>query len=274
MKTDMQSGTGPFMSCRDSGFALVIVLGLLVLITIVVITFFSQVRNGTAETAAYAQQSSAEEVGGLATQIVEAQIRAATTGGRTIAWASQPGMIRTWDSTGAAATNYRLYSWNALTTTGTFTSADYTAMLNWKSASATSSFNAMWCDLNSPKASPNPAAYTGTSTVLDYPITTPPLTDGSTGLSLDPTNGIAANNPVADPSNTIAPGIQGYSISSPPGFVSGSAPSPTNNPAPMPVQWLYVLPPAPRRRSPFLEPPRPIRSQGVSPSGPMMKPAK
>ena len=54
--------------------------------------------------------------------LVMAEIRDATLSG-TLCWASQPGMIRTYDNTGAPYSYYKLYSDATMTGTGAF---DYT----------------------------------------------------------------------------------------------------------------------------------------------------
>ena len=56
----------------------------------------------------YGQNS--RQLADIATQSVIAQIQQATTQGPTVAWASQPGMIRTYNNRGTASGWYKLYS--------------------------------------------------------------------------------------------------------------------------------------------------------------------
>jgi uncharacterized protein (TIGR02600 family) len=85
--------------------------------------------------------------------------------------------------------------------TGNFSETNFAPPSTWKSSPA------IYCDLNAP------VTRAGNSTSLAYPI--------------------------ADPS--VAGAVPGFTINgTAPGY-SGSNPSPTNNPLPMPVRWLYVL---------------------------------
>jgi len=96
-----------------SASALLLVLGMIVLVSVVVLAFFSA---ATTERTAARSQANSEAVRNLsnnALQFAMAQITDATKGGTAqapLAWASQPGMIRTYDSSGNSHRYYKLYS--------------------------------------------------------------------------------------------------------------------------------------------------------------------
>ncbi len=183
------------------GVALVIVLSVLVLVLGLVITFLN--RAGIERTAAsgFAASSSLELLADTAVNLVKGQVRDATTQGANVAWASQPGMIRTF-ATGspgsyAASTNllraYKLYSSSKMIVdsagAGSLLSDDQPAA-SWAADKA------VWTDLNSPVVS-----------------------------------GGATNYPILDPAATNT--VEGFTVS--------GAPTGSDNPVPMPVRWLYVL---------------------------------
>jgi uncharacterized protein (TIGR02600 family) len=204
---------------RSQGFALVLVVTSLVLMTILAVSFLLGTTTELASARLYAQQMEAKRNSDMAINLALAQISAATSQGNAsapVAWASQPGMIRTWS--GSSLSNvYRLYSSDKLKESGASFSPgeDAAALTGWKTGATGRAYNAIWCDLNSPITS---------SGNRIYPILTPP----STGAASDSSFGL-------NPSE-----IEGYSITSPPGF-SGGSPGDANNPAPMPVRWIYVL---------------------------------
>ena len=225
------------------GAALVIALATIVLVTVLVLSLFLSVTSERTESAAAANQGDAERLASGVVDLVKSTITQATTGYKStastgapdtsspVAWASQPGLIRTWDTSGNAYRSYRLYSSGNITvTTQGDLVTDTTDLANWKSGAPANagSYNALWCDLNAPAAN--------SAGGLTYPIVTPPKDTNSGSTATDTTNGVPTDN-----STTASQeGVQGFSIKSPPGYTSGNA-SAVNNPAPMPVKWLYVL---------------------------------
>lgn len=185
------------------GMALVIVLAIIVLVLGLCVGFLARVSTERNSSKGYASAVDARLLGASAVQIVQGQIDAATTQGTKVAWSSQPGLIRTYDDSGSAAKSYKLYSSGTMQTAGPLNpSTEAASMAGW--------FNnpALYTDINAPVD----AHYTGTADT--WPI-------------LDPSSLAAgATNPP-----------QGFSIS---GAPTGAYKSFTN-PAPMPVQWLYVL---------------------------------
>lgn len=189
---------------RRIGSALLIVLAMLLLISALVMAFFTAVTTERTVARSFSDSGAVRNLANTALQLAMAQVADATAGGTAaspLAWASQPGMIRTYDTSGAPYRYYKLYSATAMTVTNaaTFSITNDVPPSGWQSSPG------VWTDLNAPVA-----ASAGT---LNYPIVDP----------------VATNTPV-----------QGFSITSPPGYSGGTA-SATNNPAPMPVRWLYQL---------------------------------
>ncbi|MCX6971139.1 MAG: Verru_Chthon cassette protein A [Verrucomicrobia bacterium] len=226
----------------ERGAALVVTLAILVLVTVLVLSLFLSVTSERTESAAAANQGDAQRLAAGVVDLVKSTITQATTGFESdaagvpntaspVAWASQPGLIRTWNTSGNPYRSYRLYSSGNITVTaqGDLVT-DTTELANWKSGAPANagSYNALWCDLNAPAANP--------ANALTYPIVNPPADTNSGSTATDATNGVPTDNPAT----ASQEGVQGFAITSPPGFTAGNA-SATNNPAPMPVKWLYVL---------------------------------
>ncbi|PTY02242.1 hypothetical protein DB346_08990 [Verrucomicrobia bacterium LW23] len=219
---------------RGRGAALIIVLTMLVLMTVVVMCFFVSASVERRESSAEANINQARTLSTATVDLVKSTIAQATSGyesdnsgnldrSKIVAWASQPGLIHTWKQDGTPERTYRLYSSGELSVPGALDVGNEAAELaSWKSAAGTS-FNALWCDINAPA--------TGHDNRRSYPIMTPPA-------SLDADAGVPTDNPATPGTQE---GVQGFSVTSPPGFVPAALPSATNNPAPMPVKWLYVL---------------------------------
>ena len=230
------------------GAALIITLSILLLVTVLVVALFQTVTTERTESAAAADQGGAQRMATSVVELVKSTITEATMGyavtatgsantAAMTAWASQPGLIRTWDQNGNPERTYRLYSSGTIATTGTLDlNAELTDLTKWKSTapSKANSFNALWCDLNAPVV----VKGSGTNTSNVYPIVTPPADKNSGSVAIDEACGV----PTANPASLIPEGVQGFKLTgTTPGFVTGTTCSPVNNPAPMPVKWLYVL---------------------------------
>ncbi len=228
---------------NSHGAALVITLAILVLITILIVSLFLTITNERGDSAASTRQAEAQWLAGSVVDLVKSTISQATTGyesdastgtpdtARRTAWASQPGLIRTWNQSGNFYRAFRLYSsGNILVSNPADLVTDTTEIASWKSGAPSNagSYNALWCDLNAPVLNQ--------ANERIYPIVTPPADSRSGSAAVDAANGIATD----DPATPVQEGVQGFSVLSAPGY-SGSNPSPANNPAPMPVKWLYVL---------------------------------
>ncbi len=197
-------------SRSTKGIALILVLAVLVLITGLVLAFFSSVTTELVGAKSYSNGVSGKQLADSATQLVIGTIRKATSpedggSGTNFVWASQPGMIRTWKTSATPDKCYKLYSSDLLEVPA----AGYTS-----SGEVSASWNdetALFTDLNAP--------VTNDQNEMIYPI-------------LDPR---------ADPANTAydasIAGVQGFNITDAPVKKVGTF----TNDAPMPVKWLYVL---------------------------------
>lgn len=206
ISTDSVSPSSP---AKKRGIALVLVLGFMVLVTFLVLAFFSSVTTELTSSKSYSDGASARGHFDSAVSAVMGIIREATSSGAGVAWCSQPGMLRTYDNAGAALQAYKLYSSDKMIVNTSKSGFDPAVDIeaDWRTKSG------LYTDLNRPiEATPN-ASY-GMS-VLHYPIVDPAAADPATG-------------------------VEGFSLATAPGY-SGKDPAPNNNPAPMPVKWIYLL---------------------------------
>jgi uncharacterized protein (TIGR02600 family) len=176
------------------GTALVIVLSCLVLLAALAISLLNRVESDRSSSAAYRGGTLTRTLAEYAINVVMAQITAATKSDPSLAWASQPGAIRTYSASGSGLQNiYKLYSSTNMVANA-FPSGDITDSANWAASPA------LYTDLNAP-------AFTSSG------------------------NGTTTNYPILDPGATNS--VQGFAIT--------GAPTTATQPAPMPVNWLYVL---------------------------------
>jgi uncharacterized protein (TIGR02600 family) len=186
---------------RQRGMALVIVLAMLVLLTGLVVAFFSAVTGDSGGSAVYSNDGRSKQLSESVVNLVMGQIIEATKGFKTsggapdytqpLAWASQPGAIRTFDNSGSAVNVFKLYSAQSLVENGT--------------GNFTTDVPSTWATDN------------GTFTDLNAPVKDEADKDVY---------------PIVDP--TALGAVQGFSITNAP--TAG-----TTNTAPMPVRWLYQL---------------------------------
>lgn len=142
-------------SASSTGTALVIVLASLIFLSALALAFFAAVGTDLKSSKAYADGLSARFLADSAANLVMAQIKTATAGsGATndaMAWASQPGMIRTFDSGGDLVRAYKLYSAKTpILTNGVDVSAEAAALSGWKDRPA------HFTDLNAPVSGRSP----------------------------------------------------------------------------------------------------------------------
>ncbi len=203
------------------GQALVLALCFIVLCTVLVVAFLTNVTTSKIGEKAAASENSATQLALSAVQLMESTITYATEPGTdtSIAWACQPGMIRTYGSGGGVASSaplayYKLYSSGTMilnATTGFSFAGD--APGNWDT------FPSLYTDMNAPITTE--VANTTGSTVTIFPIVDPRAADL---------------------------GVEGFSFSS--GTMHGVTTtgtglglyiSDTTSRLAMPVQWIYVL---------------------------------
>jgi hypothetical protein len=191
----------------EQGVALIIVLSLVAVMAMLAMVFFSSTAAESQTSQSQSAAQSAQQLASSAAQIVMAQIQLAgnqTAPGNSaaVAWTSQPGLLRTFTVATPSSSASTVYKLYSATN---MVATNYTENEDAPPSTWKSS-PAIYCDLNAP------VARGGNTTSLAYPI--------------------------ADPS--VAGVVPGFTLGTAPGY-SGSNPSPTNNPLPMPVRWLYVL---------------------------------
>ena len=196
-----------------SGVALVIVLGMLALISVLLVAFITSTAVELRSSKNYAVGLDAHALADSAVNIVIAQIQDATfltNATANYAWASQPGMIKTYDSSGNLVTAYKLYSSDMMRTNifNAVTSEATEVPSTWASNPD------QYVDLN------RPVVVSGYS---HYPIIDPSAVATGYGTTL------------AADGSTNAP-IEGCYLTN-----AGSVTVGTSNPVPMPVKWLYLL---------------------------------
>jgi hypothetical protein len=222
-----------------SGVALIIVLGFLVIISALAVAFFTSITTENKASRNFAAGITTQQLADSAVQIVIGQIADATTrginpgGAGTEAWASQPGMIRVFDSFGQPDAYYLLYSSDdMLKTAGTIGSYDPTKdySTTWDQSPA------VYTDLNDPVMVYDSMANTE---VPRFPIIDPRAwSDSGVGSPWpNPTstfNQAWAHNTVEGfwyDTSVQMHGMVGYTDSA----------HANNQRLPMPVKWIYVL---------------------------------
>ena len=169
------------------GAALLIALTFLVLLSAVVLALFGTTRTDRQNASTFATGQETMRLADAAVSLVQGQIRDATIQPR-VGWASQPGMIRTFGTSGNATTAYKLYSSDEMRVSNFGPSqinAETTAMSTWNAGAANTSYNALYCDLNSPAAvkRPKPGDETETEDALVFPIADPAAMGAVEGFS-------------------------------------------------------------------------------------------
>lgn len=232
------------------GIALVLVLAFLVLLSALVIAFFSSVQTELQGSKTYASGVTVKQLAETTTNIVMGQVSDATksyeipgnpsatppvdAGGKRLTWASQPGLIHTYGDDGKPGRAFKLYSsLNMVEDEGTdylpVKQLDNEVPQTWPTSPA------LFTDLNAPVLLPEAAGKVkvdGKTYTANYPILDPlGLYDAGTdtgieGFSIDKARGFGTDK--WTPDETYNPTVS-------------SSPNNTGNPAPMPVRWLYVL---------------------------------
>ncbi|MEI6536909.1 MAG: hypothetical protein WCN98_16305 [Verrucomicrobiaceae bacterium] len=219
-----------WLASKRQGMALVIVLLMLVLMAVLLVAFVSSVRTELVGATSYAAGADVRNLGDSAIQIAQSQIAAGTKGvddsSQQLLWASQPGMIRTWTTTGNEGLFYKLYSSGNMVVTGAgFSMATEVPPNDW------ATMPERYVDLNAPVLSKDgngTIAANGSTYTPHYPI-------------MDPA--------VVSKNGANISGVEGFEIDNAPGYVAATYPpdatyNPANspNPAAMPAlggsQWL------------------------------------
>src|SRR6266481_5313809 len=151
------AGFQPAFAAHASGAALVLTLAMLVLLSCIIVAFLMSVRTDLASSKSYEASTSARVLADSAVNLVIAQIREGSTQPNQ-AWISQPGLIRTYDTSGLATKAYKLYSASSMVVAGAFDpAADAASGSGDLPPSATPgtpehwrSRPAIWTDMNMP----------------------------------------------------------------------------------------------------------------------------
>lgn len=157
------------------GMALLIVLGSLVFISALVVAFLSSTQTELKSSKMYAQGSTVKLLSNTAVNIVQAQIRTATTQSNKTSWASQPGAIRTFDDSGKLAKVYKLYSSSNMTVSTFNPKTEVEAYSAWDKNTA------RFTDLNEPVndnypiLNPNVLNSNGSSKVEGFALNNAPV---------------------------------------------------------------------------------------------------
>ncbi len=178
-------------STNQRGAALVFVLALLFLLAGLVVSFFSVVTNDASSSDVYSNDAKAKQLSDSVVNLVMGQIVEATKAFKTnagnpdytqpLAWASQPGAIRTFDAHGAPCRLFKLYSAQNLVESGSVNpSKDAPLNSGWANDTA------IFTDLNAPVKD-----LTGNNV---YPIVDPTALGSVEGFSIGDTAPIAGGS--------------------------------------------------------------------------------
>jgi len=187
--------------------ALVIVLACLVLLAALVIGFFTQVSTELKSAKSYAEGSNARLLADSALNLAIGQLQLAT-GSASDAWASQPGLIRTFDTSGKPVAAYKLYSSDQLIVNGPFDPVTDLPPAKWAEQPN------LFTDLNAP--------------IMRDGIRTFPIIDAN---ALTPAG-------ILDADADGKPDVEGFAVTDKTFMGSDPAQPPT---LAMPVRWLYQL---------------------------------
>jgi len=138
---------------------LLIVLLSLGLVLLLVVSYLAGVTSNLGDSDAYASSLNVQQVANSAMQMVLSQIQTGTTG-TTVAWASQPGAIRTYDNAGNALAVYKLYSSSQMivNTNPTAGGAAFNPANDW-APTTWATTPGLYTDLNEPVTSNGQSVY-------------------------------------------------------------------------------------------------------------------
>jgi len=218
--------TSPARLGNRRGIALISVLAVLILLTVLVVAFLIRAEVARTSSANYRATTETRLLADTVLNLVQAEINDATTYGLTrsggpYTWASQPGAIRVYDTTGGASVRiYRLYSAPSLSTSTISDLLDANGNTT-EIPSDWASNPAKYVDLNAPVNVTDPS--NTASNFLVYPI-------------------LDNRNPTNTAQAVKLPGfyVNATGTSTYPATLAAANLSSPNQPV-MPVQWLYVL---------------------------------
>ncbi|MFT5466800.1 MAG: hypothetical protein ACI8UO_001900 [Verrucomicrobiales bacterium] len=190
---------------KHRAVALLTILSLVSMLTVFVLALHSLSRTELASSSHYSNGIEADILSNTAINLVIHQLRSATEGrdgsAENLVWASQPGMVRTWDSRGSFHRAFKLYSDDELVARDAIAAAaDQDDLSNWSDKKN----RAIWVDLNDP-------VRRGTTT--HYPIVDPRAKMEGEGQT-----------------------VEGFDYD-----LGSISRGPLDNELPMPVKWIYTL---------------------------------
>ncbi|PTY04031.1 hypothetical protein DB346_04345 [Verrucomicrobia bacterium LW23] len=210
--THRKARTHARFSRGKQGYALILVLSVIALCVVMVTAFLSRSTQERSAAAGNKATADARRLGDIAVSLVQGQINHATTQGTDIAWTSQPGMVRTFTSTGNLRNAYKLYSAPKMIDTAVSLTDDM-APSNWAESTA------VWVDINAPVTSGG---------VKNFPIL------AYSSKAVQDLNDPSPTKNLPSPKGDVLP-VEGFSLGTVPGTPS------EYQPIPMPLRWLYVL---------------------------------
>jgi uncharacterized protein (TIGR02600 family) len=234
-----------------SGMALMLVLIFLVLISVLIFGFFTSVEGQLQAAKNYETGVTVKQLVNSATNLVAAQLVEGTRStktrrvpgtktpippGQRLDWASQPGMIRTWNDAGTGWKIFKLYSARDMVVSfdrgGTYSVKN---KLTQEVPNKWPEQPALYTDLNEPELAEDPAGRIvrdGRKLRASFPIVDP------LALGVDKVDGFKIEKAPGYGGRMLGSGPQIDATTDPTQFVGDGL---TANPAPMPVAWLYVL---------------------------------
>jgi hypothetical protein len=197
------------------GISLITVLALVTLLSLVMLAFLTRAKQISRDVETHDGEMRAAEIADGAIQLATSQIQRATSG-KGIGWASQPGVIRTWNESGRFEAGFKLYSDDRMVESNekTLVEEDYHDLADWDERPW------QYVDLNEP-------AFRGEK--VRYPVVDPSARDlpkwSKAGKSDDS-------------------GIEGFYYTTE-GIGKGPAQKALAmkgaEPLPLPVKWIYQL---------------------------------
>lgn len=244
MKTSIQTNLGQKgkksrrrLTSRQRGVAILIVLAVIVLMSVLVLSFFQMSKSEQVQSKVNADMLRSYTLRDTAINLAIGQLREATSpaldpkGIQSWLWTSQPGMIRTFNKDGTNSLLYKLYSARQMKVGGPTADTDITTE---DLPQAWDEMPTEFVDLNRPvyksKVGVAGGANIDSTANLEalYPIIDPTAYDPKRPRTDNPEGFVYGRQAIRD-SN----GLTNANVATPNGVLPGTG-------LPMPVRWLYV----------------------------------
>ncbi|MFN0130530.1 MAG: Verru_Chthon cassette protein A, partial [Verrucomicrobiales bacterium] len=222
MKLYVPRGSGPakkHLGSQEKGVALITVLAIVLLMTVLITSFFTMSRNELTTAIKDSENLKARALADAAVNMAISQIREATTqvntDGGFLAWSSQPGGIRVYRNDGALRSIIKLYSARTMQAESMAQMASQDLRNDWDALPN------HWVDMNAPSITPSPTEPNN----LDQALVVFPIVDP---------RAMRANK------KDSVEGFE-YSRRAVNGIVTPSGGRSNSQRLPMPVRWIYLL---------------------------------